>query len=78
MTTKENYIKRYNDVRQTVIDAMDEALERTLGNGSPKRRITDYQSRHSRHSRPKLNVSVNPAHSLRRLKEPIGSNKRIL
>lgn len=34
MTTKENYIKRYNDVRQTVIDAMDEALERALGNGA--------------------------------------------
>lgn len=34
MTTKENFINRYNDVRQTIIDAMDEALERALGNGA--------------------------------------------
>lgn len=32
MTTRENFIKRYNNVKQTVIDAMDEALERALGN----------------------------------------------
>lgn len=34
MTTKENYTKRYNDVKQSVIDAMDKALERALGNGA--------------------------------------------
>lgn len=32
MTTKENYIKRYNDVKQSIIDAMDKALERAIGN----------------------------------------------
>lgn len=33
MTTKENYIKRYNDVKQDIVDAMDKALERAIGNG---------------------------------------------
>ncbi|MBD5178130.1 MAG: hypothetical protein HDT00_00315 [Bacteroidales bacterium] len=32
MTTKENYIKRYNAVKQNVIDAMEKALERAIGN----------------------------------------------
>lgn len=32
MTTKENYIKRYNDVKQNVIEAMEKALERAIGN----------------------------------------------
>lgn len=32
MTTKENFIKRYNDVKQDVIEAMDKALERAIGN----------------------------------------------
>lgn len=32
MTTKENFTERYNDVKQMVIDAMDEALKRAIGN----------------------------------------------
>lgn len=32
MTAKENFIKRYNDVKQSVIEAMDKALERAIGN----------------------------------------------
>ena len=32
MTTKEDYIKRYNEVKQNVIDAMEKALERAIGN----------------------------------------------
>lgn len=32
MTTKENYIKRYNDVKESVIKAMEQALERAIGN----------------------------------------------
>lgn len=34
MTTKENYIKRYNAVKQSVIDAMEQALERAIGNNA--------------------------------------------
>lgn len=32
MTTKEDFIKRYNDVKESVIDAMEKALERAIGN----------------------------------------------
>lgn len=32
MTAKENFIKRYNDVKQSVIEAMEQALERAIGN----------------------------------------------
>lgn len=34
MTTKENFIKRYNDVKAQIIDVMDEALERAIGNSA--------------------------------------------
>jgi len=34
MTTKENFIKRYNDVKTDVIEAMDLALEKAIGNNA--------------------------------------------
>lgn len=32
MTIKEKFTERYNDVKQTIIDAMDEVLKRAIGN----------------------------------------------
>lgn len=34
MTTKEDFIKRYNAIKESVIDAMDMALERAIGNNA--------------------------------------------
>ncbi|MCM1296156.1 MAG: hypothetical protein NC311_11500 [Muribaculaceae bacterium] len=34
MTTKEDFIKRYNAVKENVINAMDMALERAIGNSA--------------------------------------------
>lgn len=31
-TTKENFVKRYNDIKDSVITAMEAALERAIGN----------------------------------------------
>lgn len=34
MTTKENFIKRFNDIKANVIAGLEEALERAIGNNA--------------------------------------------